>query len=137
MNESKKALPTPSPWSKPFWEGCKKHELLIQECEDCDAKIFYPKLFCPNCFSSNLQWVKASGKGKVYTFTVVYSYQPTEFTDDVPYVIAVVKLAEGVQMMSNIIDCKPEDVRCDMDVEVIFENIEDGITLPKFRPVSS
>ena len=114
-----------------------KHELLIQECEDCDAKIFYPKLFCPNCFSSNLQWVKASGKGKVYTFTVVYSYQPTEFTDDVPYVIAVVKLAEGVQMMSNIIDCKPEDVRCDMDVEVIFENIEDGITLPKFRPVSS
>ena len=135
MKAYNKPLPKPTPWSKPFWEGCKKHELLIQECKDCGTKIFYPKLVCTNCLSSNLQWVKAKGTGKVYTFTVVYAYQPTEFAEDVPYVVAVVKLDEGVQLMSNIVDCDPEEVRCDMEVEVTFDDATDEFTFPRFRPL--
>lgn len=135
MNAYKKPLPTPTPWSRPFWEGCKRQELLIQECEDCGEKVFYPKQFCSSCLSSDLQWIKASGKGKVYTFTVIHSYQPTEFSDDVPYVVAVVRLDEGVQLMSNLIDCKLEDIKCDMDIEVVFDDVTEEVSLPKFRPV--
>ncbi len=136
MKEYKKPLPTPLPWSRPFWEGCKRHELLIQRCKDCGTNIFYPKLYCSNCLSPNLEWIKTSGRGKVYTFTVVENYAPTDFAQDVPYVVAVIKLEESVQLMSNIVDCKPEQVKCDMEVEVVFEDVTDEVTLPKFRPIS-
>lgn len=136
MTGYKKPLPKPTPWSKPFWDGCKNKKLLIQRCKDCEKHIFYPKLFCPFCLSNNLSWIEATGKGKIYTYTVVYSYQPTEFSEDVPYIIAVINLDEGIKMMSNIVDCKPEQVKCDMDVEVVFEEVADEVTLPKFKPVS-
>ena len=131
-----KPLPKPTPWSRPFWVACKERKLLVQKCEDCQKYIFYPKLFCPFCLSERLHWVESSGKGKIYSFTVVYSYQPTEFEDDVPYVIAVIELEEGVRMMSNIVECKPDDIRCDMEVEVIFEQVTDDVTFPRFRPVN-
>jgi len=134
--EYKKPLPSPSPWSSPFWEGCRRHELLIQHCRDCGANIFYPKLFCSSCLSPNLEWTKSSGRGKVYTFTTVYAYGPTQFVDDVPYVIAVIKLDEGVQLMSNVVDIEPERVRCDMEVEVVFDDVTEDFTLPKFKPVA-
>lgn len=136
MKEYKKPLPQPTPWSKPFWEGCKRHELLIQKCQDCQKVVFYPKMFCPHCLSSNIEWIKASGKGKVYSYMVVYSYQPTEFEGDLPYVVAVIELEEGVRMMSNVIGCPPDKVKCDMGVEVVFDNVTEEFTLPKFKPVS-
>ena len=136
MKEYTKPLPSPSPWSRPFWEGCKRHELLIQHCKDCRANIFYPKLYCSNCLSPNLEWIKTSGRGKIYTFTIVYNYAPTEFAQDVPYVVSVIKLEEGVHLMSNIVGCKPEEVKCDMDVEVIWDKVTDDFILPKFKPLS-
>ncbi len=136
MKEYKKPLPEPSPWSKPFWDASKKHQLMIQKCKDCQKFIFYPKLFCPHCLSSNLEWVKASGRGKVYSYTIVHSYQPTEFSEDIPYVVGVIELTEGVRMMSNIIGCPPDKVKCDMKVEVVFDDVTETVTLPKFKPVS-
>jgi len=135
MKEYNKPLPTPTPWSRPFWDGCRNNKLLVQKCEECQKHIMYPKLFCPECLSEKLSWVEATGKGKIYSFSVVYSYQPTEFADDVPYVIGVIELDEGVRMMSNVVDCNPEDVQCDMDVEVVFDQVTDEFTLPKFRPI--
>ena len=136
MKEYNKPLPSSSPWSRPFWEGCKRHELLIQHCKDCGDNIFYPKLYCPNCLSPDIEWIKTSGRGKVYTFTIVRNYSPTEFAQDVPYVVAVVRLTEGVQLMSNIVDCPPEQVKCDMEVEVVFEDVTEEVALPKFKPTS-
>ena len=136
MKEYKKPLPKPTPWSKPFWDGCKRHELLIQKCKECQNFIFYPKMFCPQCLSPNLVWVKASGRGKEYSYTVVHSYQPSEFSEDVPYIVAVIELNERVKMMSNVVGCKPDEVKCDMSVEVIFEDITEEFTLPKFKLVS-
>jgi len=135
MKEYKKPLPVPTPWSKPFWDGCKKHELLIQKCQDCQKAIFYPKMFCPQCLSSNLQWIKASGRGKIYSYMVVYSYQPTEFEGDLPYVVAIIDLEEGVRLMSNITGCPPEKVKCDMKVKVVFDDVTENFTLPKFQPL--
>lgn len=136
MKEYRKPLPKPSHWSNPFWYGCKNKKLLIQKCENCKKHIFYPKLFCPFCLSTDLRWIESTGKGKIYTFTIIYSYQPTEFSEDIPYVVAVIELDEGVKMMSNIVGCPPEDVRCDMDVEVVFDDVTQEVTLPKFKPIS-
>ncbi len=133
MKEHSKPIPQPMPWTKRFWEGCKKGELLIQKCKHCNKFIMYPKLFCPNCLSNDLEWVRSKGTGKVYSYSVVYSYAPTEFADDVPYIVAVIELDEGVHMMSNIIESKPEDVRCDLPVEVVFKETNQDFVLPKFK----
>lgn len=135
MKEYKKPLPIPTPWSQPFWDGCKRHELIIQRCKECQRFTFYPKILCPQCLSPNLEWVKSSGRGKVYSYTIVYSYGPTEFSEDTPYIVAIIDLQEGVRMMSNIVDCPPESVKCDMEVEVVFDDVTENVTLPKFRKI--
>lgn len=137
MKDYKKPLPKPLPWSKFFWDSCKQEKLFIQRCKDCGKNIFYPKLYCPFCLSREVGWFQATGKGRIYTYMVVYAYQPTEFDEDVPYVIAVIDLEEGVRMMSNIVDSDVKDIRCDAPVEVIFDKVTKEFTLPKFRLVKS
>jgi hypothetical protein len=135
MNTPKKPVPVVNPWARPFWEAARDHKLVIQKCKDCDQYVFYPRIACPHCFSDELTWVQASGKGKIYTYSVVVSNAPSAFVQDMPYVIAVIRLDEGVQMLSNVVDCNPEEVTCDMPVEVTFEKLDEEFTLPKFRPV--
>ncbi|MGE7544735.1 Zn-ribbon domain-containing OB-fold protein [Sporosarcina newyorkensis] len=134
MEEIKKPVPIADGDSLTFWEGCKEDKLLIQRCEDCDKFIFYPRIVCPNCMSENIEWVESAGKGKVYSFTVV-RHSPPSFSDDVPYVVAMIELDEGVRMISNIVECEIGDVYCDMSVEVVFEEREDA-KLPMFRPLT-
>jgi uncharacterized OB-fold protein len=135
MKEYIKPLPNVHNFSRPFWEAAKSHEFLIHKCKVCNSFIFYPKIICPFCFSEDLEWVRASGRGKVYSYSVIYSYKPRAFSDDVPYVIAIIELEEGVRMMSNVIGCDPETVKCDMDVTIVFDDVTSEVTLPKFKPV--
>ena len=128
-----KPVPETQPWSEKFWEGAKEGKLLIQVCKDCKSTIFYPRKFCPECWSGNLGWIEASGKAKVFTFSTAYDMVEPKFTDELPYTIAYVDLDEGIRMMTRIVDCKPEDVRIDMDVEVVFQE-RGGYFLPYFRP---
>ncbi len=134
MADYRKPLPQPTPETKPFWDGAKKHELWVQRCKDCRKSYFYPRPFCPRCFSWNVEWSKTSGKGKLYSF-VINHRPPPNFQG--PYVIAVVELDEGARMMTNLVgvDPSPDKIRCDMPVEVVFEDVTETITLPKFRPV--
>ena len=134
MTAYAKPLPKPTPWSRPFWEAARRHELVVQQCNDCKAHIFYPKMFCPRCMSGNLGWLRASGRGTVYSYTVIEANPPSAFAQDVPYVVAVVRLEEGVQLMTNIVGCRPEAVRCDMPVEAVFEDVTPEFTLVKFKP---
>lgn len=134
METPKKPVPAVTPWGMPFWEGTRQGKLMIQKCSDCNKHIFYPRLVCPHCFSDNVGWVQASGRGTVYSYTVVHSNAPSAFLADMPYVVAVIRLEEGVQMLSNIVGCDFNDLRCDMPVEVTFEKLTDEFTLPKFRP---
>ena len=127
--------PIVNPCARPFWEAARQEKLVIQHCEDCKENIFYPRLYCPECHSENLDWIESSGRGTVYSFSVVHSNSPSAFIDDIPYVVAIVRLEEGVQMCTNIVGCDPEDIRCDMPVEVTFERLDDEFTLPKFKPV--
>jgi len=134
MPDYKKPLPYVYEETRPFWEGAKRHELLIQRCRECGKFVFFPRTLCPYCLSDNMEWVKASGRGKVYSFTISYRTPVPSFREDVPYNVAIIELEEGVHMMSNIVQCKNEDIRVDMPVEVVFDDVTEEITLPKFKP---
>ncbi|MBW2366761.1 MAG: Zn-ribbon domain-containing OB-fold protein [Deltaproteobacteria bacterium] len=135
MNDYEKPLPAIQPWSRKFWEGTKQNKLLIQECKGCSEKIFYPRKTCPECWSSDLDWSEASGRGKIYTYTVTLGGVEKKFAGDLPYVLAYVDLEEGIRMMTRIVECDPEAVAIGMDVEVVFEAVTEDITLPLFRPI--
>jgi uncharacterized OB-fold protein len=133
MAKVKKPLPIPDGDSKTYWEGCSEGKLLIQHCLDCEKHIFYPRAVCPHCMSDCLEWIESSGKGKVYSYTISRRGAGSAFADDAPYVVALIDLDEGVRMMSNIIHINVEDVRCDMPVEVVFQD-QEGMEIPKFQP---
>ncbi len=132
---STKPVPVVAPWARPFWDAAHEGRLILQHCEDCDRVIHYPRMACPHCSSTNLGWQPASGRGTIYSFTVVQSNAPSAFAGDVPYVVAVIRLEEGVQMLSNIVECNNDDLVCDQPVQVVFERLDDEFNLPKFRPV--
>lgn len=136
MNTSKKPAPVVNEWARPFWDFAKERKLYLQECITCSKHIFYPRIACPFCGSQEIEWVQASGKGKLYTFTVVENNAPSAFQSDCPYVVAIVQLEEGVQMLTNIVDCNPYKLKFDMPVEVTFDQLNDEFTLPKFKPIN-
>jgi uncharacterized OB-fold protein len=90
--------------------------------------------FLPLCFSFDVDWVKASGRGTVYSVTVCHRPAPG-FEKDVPYNIVLIELEEGVRMMSTVVGCDNDEVRIGMAVEVVFDDVTADVTLPKFRPV--
>ena len=114
---------------------CKRHELYIQKCRDCgdtpllSARAVHqlPVAAAPNGFA-------AKGHGKIYTFTITYQNQAAGFRESLPYVMAYVELDEGLKMLTNIVDCRPEEVKIGMPVEVVFEDVTPEVTLAKFRP---
>lgn len=126
-------LPKPDRDSEAYWEAARRHELVLQQCLECNRFRFYPRLVCPNCLSDKFEWKRASGRGVIYSFTVVHRPPTPAFRDRVPYVLALIDLEEGVRMMSNVIECAPNAVRIGMPVEVTFDQVTDEITLPRFR----
>src|SRR3972149_11676871 len=95
--EYEKALPHLDADTKPFWEYCKRHELRLQKCKDCGAYIWHPRRFCGDCLSDNTEWVKASGKGTVYTYTIVRPAYARGWHEEIPYVVAYIELEEGIR----------------------------------------
>ncbi len=138
MADYRKPLPQPTPETQPFWDGTKAGELRLQRCDACSNVIFPPRPFCPKCASRSVSWFKASGRGKLWSYVINHRPAPG-FEQDAPYAIAVVKLDEGPQMMTNIVDCPqtPEALQLDMPVEVVFEAVSEAISLPKFRPAGA
>ncbi|MGH7933905.1 MAG: Zn-ribbon domain-containing OB-fold protein [Candidatus Binataceae bacterium] len=132
MSEYIKPLPKPSPTSRPFWEAAKRHELTLQRCGGCRALVFYPRERCPQCFSDQLSWERVSGRGKVYSYTVVRRASTRSFAD-APYVLAIVELDEGARMTTNVV-APPESVKVGMPVTVVFDDVTPDHTLVKFKP---
>ncbi len=129
-----KFLPRPSPETAPFWAGCREHKLLIQRCTACGHHQFYPRILCTACASEQVDWVEATGRGKVKSFTIVRRPVTEAYADDTPYVIALIELDEGPTLMSNVTGRDPETVQIGMPVTVVFEAWSDDITMPLFRP---
>jgi uncharacterized OB-fold protein len=137
MAESKpyrKPLPRIDEESRGYWEALARHEIYLQRCRDCGVLRYYPRALCPECLSSSVTWVRARGAGTVYSFTVTHQNQAPGFREELPYVLAVVELAEGVRVMTNVVGCPPDRVRIGMAVEAVFEDVTPEVTLLKFRP---
>jgi len=132
--EYAKPLPRPSELTRPFWDGLRERELRLQKCGDCDAFVFYPRPACTRCMGERLEWTAVSGRGRVYTFTIVRRANIPAFQTDVPYVFAIVELDEGPRLATNVIGCDPEAVRVDMPVKAAYDDVTEEISLLKFEP---
>jgi len=135
MSEYLKPIPVPSEDSKPYWEGAQRHELRLQRCQECGAFRLPPAPLCPECTALGGEWTKVSGRGKIYSFVIFHRAYHKAFEKDLPYAVAVIELKEGPRLLSNIVGITPDQICCDMPVEVTFEDITPDTTLPKFRPI--
>ena len=125
--------PTPSLLSEPYWEGARRGELLFQRCAECGHATHTPAYLCAHCTSQALSWEPSAGTGEIYSWTTVWRPQMPAFV--VPYVSIIVDMAEGWQILSNLIGCGVGDVAIGMPVAVEFHPITGGFQLPYFRPI--
>ena len=130
MSGSERTIPAPeaNPETKPFWDAAAEGKLLIKRCRACGEAHYYPRALCPHCFSAETAWQEAKGEGTIYSYSVVRRGAP------VPYAIAYVTLAEGVTMMSNIVDCDLDAIRIGQRVKVVFKPTDGGPPVPMFTP---
>ncbi|MFC6283807.1 MULTISPECIES: Zn-ribbon domain-containing OB-fold protein [Polaromonas] len=135
MTTYDKPLPVEDPDSATFWAGCRNKQLLFQRCTKCRTMRYPARPFCANCQSAEFEMIESPGKGQLYSWIVVRHPVPKEvYAGEVPYIVALIDMDEGVRVASNIVGCKPEDVRAGMALQVEFEQVTPEVTLPKFRP---
>ena len=127
-------LPTPDLEQQPYWDAARDGRLLVRRCDACGAHHFYPRPFCPTCWSPDVSWVEASGRATLYTYSVVHTNDLPPFPERVPYVAEIVELDEGPRMMTNVEGCEPETLSIGMALDVAFRAISDDVTIPVFRP---
>jgi uncharacterized OB-fold protein len=128
MAERKISAPAVNIETQPFWDATAQGKLLYKKCTACGEPHFYPRSHCPFCFSDKTEWAEASGKGTVYTYSVMRRAP-------IPYAIAYVTLAEGPTMMTNIVDCDLDSIKIGQKVKVVFKPSEGGAPVPCFAPV--
>lgn len=129
-----KPIPHPAPESMPYWEAAKKHCLELPKCNACGKFWFPPSQSCPHCLATGFEWKLVSGRGKVFSFVVYHRVYHPAFEREVPYVVALVELDEGPRLLTNIVGVPPEKVACEMPVKVVFDDVAEGVTIPKFTP---
>jgi uncharacterized OB-fold protein len=127
-------LPTPDDHTRVFWDAAKEGRLLIKRCHACGRAHYYPRTFCPHCWSPDVSWEEASGRGAVYTYSVVHQNDLPPFNERVPYVAAIVDLDEGPRAMTNVVECDFDDLVVGMPVEVTFRALNENFSIPVFRP---
>src|ERR1043165_3117963 len=115
---------------EPFFEATAQGKLVLKHCKDCNKYHHYPRAYCPFCYSANTDWKEVKGTGTIYTFTVARKMGP------IPYAPGLVTLDEGPSLITNIVDCDLDSIRCGQKVQVVFKATSDGtMKLPMFKPV--
>ena len=127
--------PVPEPEAAPYWAAAREGRLLVQHCARCDAHQLYPRQMCLRCHGP-VTFVEASGRGTIYSFTVIRQNYARPFRDWIPYVVALVDLEEGPRLMTNVVGVDPEDVRIDMPVRARFEAVSEEAGIALFEPVA-
>ena len=122
--------------SQEYWAGAREGRLMLRRCKSCGKLHFMPRFLCPFCWSEDLQWVQASGQGEVHSFTIVRRASSPVFAGRVPYVVALIDLAEGPRMMANILGPDALQVQIGDPVRLIFEERGEGDRIPQFERVS-
>ena len=130
-------VPKPDNLTQPYWDGVAQHQLRIQQCSDCGNQWHPPLYLCPRCYSKNVAWVASSGRGTLYSYTVVHHAAHVAVADKVPDLVALVTLHEGPRVVSNLLNCRTADVRIGMPLKLLFQEIAPGIWLPQFEPAGN
>ena len=133
--EYNKALPQVTLATRPFWDGARRHELMAYKCLNC-GRYYWPAVHCMVCKKPEMAWVKISGKGEIFTFTIIHQASHPAWQAEIPYNVSWVKLDEGPIILSKITGCENEDIYLGMRVEAVFDDVTEDVTLPMFRPVS-
>lgn len=135
MEAHAKPLPEPTPLTEPFWNGCRAHRLVMPRCRACGQFHYPPGSVCPHCLEEQLDWQEVSGRGTVVSWVVYHHVYHPGFAAEVPYNVAVIELAEGPRLISNVVGCPPSALAVGMPVEVVFDDVTPRATLPRFRPI--
>ena len=121
--------------SEPFWKGCRDGKLMIKRCKDCSKIYYYPRKFCPGCWSENTEWIESKRRGKIYTYSTVHQNPAQPFAGLCPYGVVLVDLDEGPRMMVNWdFNLSPDQMKCGMEIEVAFRVVNEELSLPIARP---
>jgi uncharacterized protein len=136
MEAIAKPIPRVTPELAPFFAAAKRRELVVQRCTGCGLLRFPQRELCSRCWSRDAEWTPVSGRGEVFSFYWMHQVYHPGFAAEVPYAVVVVQLEEGPHVLSNVTGCTREQLRIGMPVEVTFDDLSDGVALPKFRPRS-
>lgn len=128
-----KPVPQPSYESQPYWDGLREHKLMLQQCAECGQIRHYPRAVCPKCYSMDIKWARASGRGTVHSWTISHHAFQFGFKKELPLILVIVDLEEGVRMNSQLKGASADDLRIGLAVEVIFEDATRELSLPYFR----
>ena len=131
-----KPIPIPDEITAPFYDGARAGRLMLQHCTACDRWSFPVRERCPHCFANKLEWRAASGRGTLYTFAIMHQVMNPGFAGAVPYNVSQIDLEEGVRMISNVVGVANDALKIGMKLEAVFEDVGDGVSVPKFRPVA-
>ena len=135
--KSKRPRPRIDEENKWFFEAAGRRELYLQKCRACGAVRYHPRALCPSCLGADTEYVRASGRGRVHTFTVTWQNQAPGFREELPYVMAYVELSEGPRVLTNVVGTPVGEIEIGMPVVVDFEDFDEGLALPKFRKASA
>src|SRR5690606_36543854 len=124
--------PNITPETAGFWRATTRRKLLLPQCRECDELFWYPRATCPNCLSNDIEWLEASGKGTVYSFTISRR-PPAPYKELESLVVAYVELEEGVRILTNVIADPPENVQIGSEVSLVFDSASDEAALYRFK----
>lgn len=127
---------TPDVFTVHFWDAAREHRLVVPRCTTCGTYRFPPSAFCYVCRTQDVEWVEQSGRGTLYSYTVAWHPLLPDVSDSVPYVPAVVELPDtgGVRLVANLVEVRPSEIRIGMDLELVWRDVHDDVTVPTFRP---
>ena len=128
-------IPVADEASEPFFRGAKERKLMLLRCAQCGQHRLPGRERCADCWSTEAEWVEASGRGKLYTFGIMHQQYHPAFAGAIPYNFALVELEEGPRLVTSIVDCPNEELRVDMPVQAVFDDVSEETTLVRFRPV--
>lgn len=132
MDGYDKLVPTPTTDTQPYWDGLQQGKLCLQRCADCGKVRHYPRPVCDSCYSMNVDWIDATGQGKVHSWTIThYAFHPG-FKGDLPYMLLTVDMDEGVRMQSQARGIDEADLKIGMPVKLAYEKVKEDLTLPVF-----
>ena len=131
--DNQRPLPLINGDTKTFWDGCRDHLLKFQKCRECGHVRWPPSIICPKCHAQGSEWILSSGRGKIHSYVVYHQAFHPAFKEKLPYVVAIVELAEGPRILSNIVGSPHDQLRCDLAVSVTWEDVTEEVSLPLFR----